>query len=287
VELSFDAAEALGRIGAPAVPALITQLGDKDVYIRKHAAWALRRMGPQAKAAVPALVAVSKDGNAVLRGFTVGALGKIGPEARGAAPALIDRLQDTDAKIRKLAAWGLGSIGPGAKEAVAALVQTLKDPEDEVRESAAWALGKIGPDARAATPALIEATKTDAHGLVAEALGRIGPDAKAAAPTMVTLLEQAQAPTKIKAALAHWRITGQEAIAVTVLTVALMDEDSTVRCDAADALGEIGPKAKTAVPALRALLQRVKGGNHIQDRQAALQALKRIDPQAAKKRSDK
>lgn len=282
-ELSFDACEALGRIGAPAVPALMKQLRDQDVDIRKHAVWALWRMGPQAKAAVAVLAEVSRDDNNDLRAFAVAALGKIGPAAGGAVPALIERLQDSDAKMRKSAAYALGSIGPAAKHAVAALIATLKDEEDPVRETAAWALGKIGPDAKAATPALIEAAKTDAHGLVAEALGRIGPEAKAAVPTLVTLLEQAQAPTRIKAALAHWRITANEKPAVTVLMAALMDDDSTVRCDAADALGEIGPKAKAAVPALIAMMQRAKVNNLYQERQAAREALRKIDPQAAKK----
>jgi HEAT repeat protein len=277
VELSFRATEALGRIGEPAVPALITQLRDKDPDIRKNAAWALRKMGPRAQAAVPALCEMSKDNNADLRRFAVAALGKIGPAASGAVPALIARLQDPDGVIRRYASWSLGCIGRPAKDAVPALIAMLKDKEKEARESATWALGKIGLDAKAAVPALIKTAKKDRdHGLAAEALGRIGADARAAVPTLVELLDQSSAEARIRIALAHWRITGHEETAVKVLTAALTDEQSAVRCDAADALGEMGPKARAAVPALIALMKRTTSDDRSQDREAARQALRKI-----------
>jgi HEAT repeat protein len=282
VELSQNAAEALGRLGEPAVPALTTQLRDKDPDIRKNAAWALWRMGPKAKAAVPALCEMSKDGNASVRLFAVAALGKIGPAAGGAVPALIERLQDPDGKIRVKASWALGSIGSAAKDAVPGLIATLKDKEKEARESATWALGKIGQGAKAAIPALIETAKMDKeHGLAAEALGRIGAEAKAAVPTLVAMLDQSPAQARIRIALAHWRITGHEETAVKVLTAALTGEQSADRCAAADALGEMGPKAKAAVPALIAMAKKKTGDDHFLDLEAARRALKKIDPQAA------
>jgi len=283
VGLSFSATDALGRIGEPAVPALTTQLGDKDPDIRKNAAWALRGMGPKAKAAVPALCEMSKDGNVELRRFAVGALATIGPAASGAVPALIERLQDSDGKIRVYASWALGSIGSAAKESVPALIGTLKDMEKESRESATWALGKMGPEAKAAIPVLIETAKMDRdHGLAAEALGRIGVEAKAAVPTLVALLEKSPAQSRVRVALAHWRITGQEETAVKVLRATLTDKQSSVRCDAADALGEMGSKAKAAVPTLIEMMQKKTGNDRFADIEAAVQALRKIDPQAVK-----
>jgi hypothetical protein len=160
----------------------------------------------------------------------------------------------------------------------------LKDKEKEARESATWALGKIGLDAKAAVPPLIETAKMDReHGLAAEALGRIGAEAKAAVPILVMLLDQSSAQARIRIALAHWRITGHEETAVKVLTASLTDEQSAVRCAAADALGEMGPKAKAAVPALIAMTKKKTGDDRFLDREGARQALRKIDPpQAAK-----
>src|SRR5262245_12626371 len=50
---SQTAADALGRIGKTAVPALIKALADKDPKVRARAAQALARIGPDAAPAVP------------------------------------------------------------------------------------------------------------------------------------------------------------------------------------------------------------------------------------------
>src|SRR5262245_6892014 len=52
------------------------------------------------------------------------ALGKIGPEAKGAVPDLIAALKDQDTDVRRYAAFVLGKIGEAAKEAVPALIAT-------------------------------------------------------------------------------------------------------------------------------------------------------------------
>ncbi|HEY2414199.1 MAG TPA: HEAT repeat domain-containing protein [Pirellulaceae bacterium] len=88
-----DAAEdALGRIGAPAVPALMDALRSADPNVRKKAIEVLGRMGEDAAPTVPALTAL---------------------------------LDDPDFGVRKAAARTLGQIGPGAKDAVPALMRNL------------------------------------------------------------------------------------------------------------------------------------------------------------------
>jgi hypothetical protein len=88
------AADALGRIGQPAVPELVNALGSLDPNIRLKA---------------------------------VEVLGRMGPEAAQAVPSLTKSLEDPDERIRKAAARTLGRIGPAAQEAVPALVRTLLD----------------------------------------------------------------------------------------------------------------------------------------------------------------
>ncbi|MBN2453282.1 MAG: HEAT repeat domain-containing protein, partial [Candidatus Omnitrophica bacterium] len=55
-DIGNAAAEAIGKIGLPAVPALIQALKDKNYFIRDEAAEILGRIGPAAKAAVPAII---------------------------------------------------------------------------------------------------------------------------------------------------------------------------------------------------------------------------------------
>jgi HEAT repeat protein len=88
------AADALARIGDPAVPALIDTLHDPDQSIRAHAAQALARMGPKAAPAVPELILALDDPDREVRQGAARALGQIGPDAEEAVPALIKALKD-------------------------------------------------------------------------------------------------------------------------------------------------------------------------------------------------
>jgi hypothetical protein len=83
------AAEALSRIGPPAVPMLVEALGSPDLSVRKRALEVLLRMGPDAKEAVPALVALLEDEDEELRKGAAVALGRIGPDSAPAVPALM------------------------------------------------------------------------------------------------------------------------------------------------------------------------------------------------------
>lgn len=88
------AADALARIGDPAVPALIETLHDPDHSIRAHAALALARMGPKAAPAVPDLIVALNDPQREVRQGAARALGQIGPDAEEAVPALVKALKD-------------------------------------------------------------------------------------------------------------------------------------------------------------------------------------------------
>jgi HEAT repeat protein len=88
-----DAAEdALGRIGAPAVPALMDALRSADPIVRKKAVEVLGRMGEDAAPAVPALTALLDDPDFGVRKAAARTLGQIGPDAKDAVPALIRNL---------------------------------------------------------------------------------------------------------------------------------------------------------------------------------------------------
>lgn len=193
----------------------IEKLKDPDVTVRVKAAQALRDFGPAAKAAVPALVEAAKDEEV---GWAQSALESIGPGGKWALPQLIEKLSDEDPRGRASAAFAIGCIGPQAKEAVPNLIESLKDDSYGVRAEAARALGKIGPSAKAAVPALVETTKDE------------------------------QSWVRLWAADAIWRIDRDPRAIPVLIDVLKSHYASSTR--AAGALGDIGPTAKEAVPAL-------------------------------------
>ncbi|MFQ5796574.1 MAG: HEAT repeat domain-containing protein [Candidatus Bipolaricaulia bacterium] len=119
---------------------LIEALMDDDVFVLIAAAEALGRMGPAARDAVPALVEALGDPQSLMRRHAAEALRRIGPDA---VPALIEALMDRDWRVSQAAAWALGEIGPDARDAVLALTEALQDELYFVREAAAEALEKI------------------------------------------------------------------------------------------------------------------------------------------------
>src|SRR3712207_5375447 len=109
-----DAADAIAKIGSPAVPFLITALKSENQQVRWRAASALGEIGAEASAAVPALMVTLQDEDEYIRRISAYALGKIGPEASAAVPILIDALQDEDRNLRIVVAYALGKIGSEA-----------------------------------------------------------------------------------------------------------------------------------------------------------------------------
>jgi HEAT repeat protein len=306
---------ALQEAGPPAkaaVPALIRRLQeDDDPHVRSPSAYALGRIGPAAKAALPALTKALRDSDGHVRINAADALRRIDNSSAG-VPALIEVCKDPGPSNRCTAAMVLGDFGPAAKDAVPALLELLKDSDPYIPSYAAFALwqvakheraipalidtgpaseflGRIGPEAKAAVPALIRAAgDKDAFAAfrAIDALGRIGPEARTALPVIRPFLKSGDV-RQVAAAFALWQIErSPEGIPVLIQALKYQglkyDDDDAHRGDlirwrAADALRDIGPQAKAAIPALRAALY----DEDMTVRHAAVGALKRINPQAA------
>jgi HEAT repeats len=86
------ATDALGRIGAAAVPALVGALRDPDPAVRLKAVEVLGRMGDDAQAAVPDLIRLLDDPDPNVSKAATRTLGRIGPAAKAAVPALMQKL---------------------------------------------------------------------------------------------------------------------------------------------------------------------------------------------------
>ena len=87
--------DALGRIGKPAVEALVRALHDPDPRMRERAARVLARVGADAQQAVPDLMAALSDKDEDVRKAAIRALGQIGPAAAEAVPALMEQLRSS------------------------------------------------------------------------------------------------------------------------------------------------------------------------------------------------
>ncbi|MBI4601566.1 MAG: HEAT repeat domain-containing protein [Planctomycetes bacterium] len=227
----------LSRFGAPAVPALLDLLQDKDYDFRWYAAKALGRIGPAASAAVPALMEALMSDNTV--GFcSARALGQIGPKAQAAVPALIRALEDPADIVRMKAAHALWMIGPAAEAALPALHELAEKDEDEtVRAIAKQATGLLTES----PPVLIERLK-DPEQRAAAAKKLRGPEIF---PFIMELFSSSDPQARRGAVYAlgvsfyNWGERREEAR--SALQRALADPDGVVRAQAAQALGDGQP----------------------------------------------
>ncbi len=197
-----DMAEALGKIGEAARPALAKlsamMTDDERATVRISAALAVIQIDPPNQEALGELIRILEedlekgpDGTAALEATL--ALADVGPLGRDAVPALGKALRHEWFFLRRCAADALGSVG-GA-EAVPLLIFACRDPSETVRESGVAGLGNMGAAAAPAVPALIEVWETleaDEEWLdpypfdvvTIKALGAIGPAAAGAIPKL-------------------------------------------------------------------------------------------------------
>ncbi|MFG2296088.1 HEAT repeat domain-containing protein [Streptomyces sp. NPDC048603] len=225
------------------------------------------------------------------------ALTRWGPAAAPAVPELI-RLLDTP-RARE-AAEALGRIGPAAGRAAGLLARLgrgdVRPPRHgsglvhgghpwHGRQTAAWAHWRITGDPALALRVVGTAARQGPSRPVLRYLADLGPLAAPYAVAVRPLLTGVGEWTRVGAAEAWWRITGDAATAVDVLLPELRGFTGhrlpPVSLRAVEALGRIGRPAAAAVPVLRVLVDsgRRYGDDAVRDeelRHAAAEALTRI-----------
>lgn len=208
-----DAAEALKKIGEPAVESLLSALKDRSREVRKNAAWVLGEIADPD--AVEPLIEALRDDNKDVRSYAVSALGKIGGDR--VIPPLRSAANDTDKDVRTLAEKALAELEPQAPppspepvtpdrpkppsekptpvagkqqkdtKTVSGLVMRLRDSDPRVRYDAALQLAMMGD--KTAVPPLIKALgdkNPSVRQVCARALGDIGDNT--AVPALTTAL---------------------------------------------------------------------------------------------------
>lgn len=201
LQLTWDAATAVGAIGESAMPGLIPLLEDKNSRVRHAAAYALGEIGPPAAPAVPALIRRLGDEDPNVRASTLSTLGRIGPiagpmvlkmveenrgEARRAAamalaalqprkqlalPALVGMSHDSDPESRRAAIEAMASLHVAQPEAISVYLNGLNDADSRVRLAAARALGEFPSKSQTALPALTAVQQNDTNEAVRKAAG--------------------------------------------------------------------------------------------------------------------
>jgi HEAT repeat protein len=212
------------RIGKPATPFLLEKLKTGDERERRVGAEILRDNGTPAAELVPLMVKL---------------------------------LGDRDHYVRTVAIEGLEKLGDKAMPAVEALRACYRDPYPGVRIYARRAVIRIaGPsddDLDAIAAELATDDRVEWGPVTAAAvLGQLGPMAKRTAPQLRAALKSGWAQLRVDAPGALVRVGAVTQEDVELLTNQLTnDPEREARRSAAGALGQIGPKAKSSVPALR------------------------------------
>jgi HEAT repeat protein len=228
--VSNSAAEVLVGIGRPAVEPLIGALTDHDGTPRDAVETLLRRIGEPAIGPLTAALKV-KDGSA--RGAAAHALAGIS-EAR-VVEALIVTLKDQDSKVRTEGVHALAGISDA--RVVEALIAALKDEDSKVRSAAAYEL-TCAADERAVEPLIAALRDKDRHVRATAAMVlRKLTDPRAIGPLAAALTDRAN-DVRLEAALALAELG--DARGTELLAAALSDKNADVRLDAALALGELG-----------------------------------------------
>jgi HEAT repeat protein len=222
----------------------LTMLSDPDPAVGTRGGAALIRLGADAVEPLSGQLAKPEMRLAALE-----LLAAIGGDSVAAVAPIAEALTDKDAFVRGEAAIALAAIGPPAAPALARLQQIVADEAEDpgTRYSAAYALGRIG---------------------------------EAAAPAIDILRGLSQSEDELMATVAVWAALKIEPgnteffeTAMPRLRKALKAESDLARLEAAVALGEIGPHAKTAVP----ILEVVEEDDPVRAvRAAAAEALRKI-----------
>jgi len=225
-ERSRFAEELIVRIGPAANPFLDRKLLSSNARERRVAAELLVRIGPHNKALVTFLTELLADRDQFVLGAAIKGLETIGPAAKDAIMELEHIASQAEMMHHRVAArMAIVRIDGAREDQIVKLTEFLSgDPLNvEVAHRAAWNISRLGPQARFVEPQLLDALKHPGlHGSIAATLGDIGADSPATVTALIDILEHGT--------------------------------EREVRRTAAGALGQIGPKAKSAIPGLAAAL---------------------------------
>jgi hypothetical protein len=186
------------------------------------------------------------------------------PIYRGRALAeYVEKLRQSPREERAEVVRAIGCFGEDGLTATSPVAEALADPDPQVRAAAAWALSQMAPKGASAIPDLAKAL-SDAtprvRALAALALEAIGPAAAQTVPELVRTLNDPVDYVRVSAAdaLGSMGSAGRRAVQPLAERLLVKNEEVMVLRSVAGALGNIGPGAKEALPALRQTLKQLR-----------------------------
>ena len=240
----------MGPAAKDAVPALTEKLQDPLPEIRREAILALAAIGEAAAPAVPQIAAALGDEHTCAAAtYALGRIGQIPADAE----TIIRRNVKSDDKMLSISSlWAVARVHPEDKRirraATARLIERLKDDDPLVRSAAAHALAALPPAPEITGPLWEKAFQGADEKMVRNALDALVTLGPAAVPRLVDALKF----PKLRGQVVY--ILGQmgpgAASATPALAKLLADKDDDDALESAVALAKIGPDAKDAVPAL-------------------------------------
>jgi len=263
---------------------------------------AISRYGPEAAPAGPLLVKYITRGEG--SGNVMNALRAAGPGALPALPRLLEILEakhaqpgETSARRMKPAIFAaIRRMGSRATPALPALTNGLGDGNGVVRALAAAGIGHITGDYTFAVPLLVKEMENrqwsnddaslshesnlglglNQRQVAAMLLGEIGPPATDALPNLRGALKSGDMWLPALAAEAIWRISADADAILPSLIESLNHADTSRKLLTLRVLAQMGPAAKPAIPAVRAVMP-----SDMKVRREAFEALERISASVA------
>jgi HEAT repeat protein len=267
----------IGPAAKDAVPALTEKLKDPRPEIRREAILALGAMEEAAGSAVPQIAAALNDEQT--RQAATYALGRIGQIPADVEATVRANANSDDKVLSTTSLWAVTRVHPEDKRirraATKRLIERLKDKDEMVRAAAAHALTALPPAPEITGPiwekALQDADETTVRNALS-ALATLGPPA---VPKLIDALKYEK--LRINVVYVLGQIGPAAAPATPALAKLIADKDERVAQEAVISLAKIGPAAKEAVPTLVQALQQPKSPNVY----AIVYALGSIGPDAA------
>jgi HEAT repeat protein len=277
-------ADALARIGRPAVEPLTRVLTAPEPRVRRGAALALGRIRPADAATARKLAAGLSDPDRDVKAAYLTAIGDLGSRGGDAVPAVKALLKDQSAEIRLLSVDILARTSPRDERLVAALAPLLDDPDprvvrrsiDVVRTLGPKGIGTLSaiihkldgpnPEVRLAALEFVESHGSAASGAIpqittmlddpmprvrtiaARTLGGLGKAAQPALPRLTPLLGAPQAEVREAATSALGSLELGADVIRTHISKALLDESPEVRRAASRAIQRLGPQGAIFIP---------------------------------------
>lgn len=257
------------------VAPLVAALADSEASVRKHAAFALRRLQPPAEMVLPAIKPITQDPNAGVRYDAIGYLYSAGFGNR-AVPFLALALKDPDDKVQTMAVKileemkadpvllfdrvvplldekdneaarinALNVLWRSGPAAAAHLLAALQDPKPKVRQMAIWSLHQGTIEVGQIFPQLLPALKDSDVGVRGSAMAALARHGSAALPHLAEGLKDPEPSVRAQAATSLGHVQAKPADVLPLLEKALKEENEEVRVAAAAALEPVGPPGAT------------------------------------------